>query len=54
MSQLNGFKTLIMLKSSVIESPYFGIWVGQHAKNSDSHKEYMSLAKEVTTFFMEQ
>jgi chromosome partitioning protein len=53
-NQLNGFKTSITLKSSVMESPYFGIWVGEHAKDSDSHKEYMGLAKEVTTFFMEQ
>lgn len=48
---LNGFHTAITLKSSVMESPYFGIWVGEHDKNSDSHKEYISLSKEIINFF---
>lgn len=40
-------KSVITERAVVAKSSEFGKWVGDYAKNSDSHKQYLQLAKEV-------
>ncbi|WP_116964201.1 ParA family protein [Fastidiosibacter lacustris] len=49
-SELNGFKTNITLKSCVMEAQFHGLWVGEYQPDSDSHREFKSLAKEVIEY----
>ena len=42
-----GLKTIITSKSKMVEATYYGEWIGSYAPKSDSHLEFMTLAKEV-------
>ena len=41
------FDAVITERNVVAQSPRYGAWVGEYAKNSDSHKQFIALAKEV-------
>lgn len=49
-SELNGFKTNISLRSCVMEAQFHGKWVGDYQPNSDSHLEFKKLANEVLNY----
>jgi chromosome partitioning protein len=49
-SQLNGFKTSITLKSCIMEAQFHGLWVGDYLPDSDSHSEFKHLAREVIEY----
>lgn len=40
------FKTIITNRSVIEECGYEGKWIGEYSPNSDSHKQFKSLAKE--------
>ncbi|MGQ4006399.1 ParA family protein [Francisellaceae bacterium CB300] len=42
-----GFKSVITSKSKIVESPFYGEWIGTFDKGSESHKEFISVAKEI-------
>lgn len=42
-----GLKNYITLKSKVMESAFYGQWIGKYAPNSESHIEFLELAAEV-------
>lgn len=44
------FNVVITERNVVAQSPRKGMWVGDYAKNSDSHKQFVLLAKEVETW----
>lgn len=46
-ADLNGFKTFISLRSAIMESQFFGKWIGRYKNNSDAHNEFKALTKEV-------
>lgn len=41
------FNVVITERNVVAQSPRYGVWVGEYAKNSDSHKQFVLLAQEV-------
>lgn len=51
LSQVSGkdiaFSTVITDRNVIAKCPESGKWIGDFAKNSDSHKQYLSLAQEV-------
>ncbi|MEB3343000.1 ParA family protein [Okeania sp.] len=49
-SELNGFRTNITLKSCVMEAQFHGLWVGEYQPEGDSHREFKNLAKEVIEY----
>lgn len=44
------FKVIITDRNVIAQSPNHGQWVGQFAKGSDSHKQFIKLAKEVISW----
>ena len=45
------FKTVITNRTIIEECAYDGKWIGEYARNSDSHKQFSSLADEFIQLF---
>jgi chromosome partitioning protein len=45
-----GFNSVITAKSKMMESAFYGEWIGTFDKGSESHKEFIEVAKELVTY----
>lgn len=47
------FETMISLRTAIMESAFEGKWIGDFAKNSDSHQEFLQLAVELVALLQQ-